>query len=88
MAAFQRATSIKPYLAEPYNNLGTLFFRRGEYKEALYYYQEAIKRGPHSAQIHNNLGNLLLQLGREEEASFHFNRASELGVNINETAVD
>jgi tetratricopeptide (TPR) repeat protein len=88
MAAFQKAINLRPYLAEPYNNLGTLFFRMERFQEALFYYEEAIKREPRSAPIHNNLGNLLLKLGRNEEATFHFDRASELGINTKERAVE
>ena len=42
---FKAAIQIDPTLSDPYYNLAVIYLRKGLKKEALKYYQEALKRG-------------------------------------------
>jgi len=61
------------YLA--HNNLGNVFFRKGQMVEAMEQYQKALEIRPQYGLAHNNLGLVLFRQGRVDEAMEHYQRA-------------
>jgi Tfp pilus assembly protein PilF len=58
-----------------HNNLGILYFQRGQFDEAFRCFQDAAKAGPDYAEAHNNLGFMLLQSRQLEAADAEFQQA-------------
>jgi len=54
--------------AKIYNNLGALYLDRGDYKEALDYFNKAIEKDPRYVQTYLNLGNLYEKQGKGSRA--------------------
>ncbi len=55
---FQGLTEDFPELAEPYNNLATLYAARGDYDRARVALEEALRSNPGYAIAHENLGDV------------------------------
>jgi Flp pilus assembly protein TadD len=55
---FQALTQDFPELAEPYNNLATLYAARGEYEAARTALEQALRSNPSYATAHENLGDV------------------------------
>jgi len=69
-AGHAKSGSFKQLLAQ-----GNDCFGRGQYAQAISYYQEAVTLKPRSADAHNNLGAVLYKLDRYSEAAEHFRQA-------------
>ena len=54
---FERATKLKKDYAEAFNNLGVVYYQRGEYNKAISRYKSAIAIRD-SASFHSNLGSV------------------------------
>jgi len=56
-AAFREAIRINPRYADPYTNLGALFFRRGDTESAIQNWKEALRISPQHtvAQVYMNM---------------------------------
>jgi Flp pilus assembly protein TadD/peroxiredoxin len=74
-AAFERALSLQPDLAEASNDLGTLVARRGELDAAIERFRAALTSTPEYPDALNNLGYALLLKGRNEEARELYEKA-------------
>jgi len=59
-------------------------YNRGDYREAVELYRQAIEQDPENARLHFNLGKSLYELGQIEEAMEAYNRYK----NIAETSAD
>jgi tetratricopeptide (TPR) repeat protein len=57
-----------PDAAEPHNDLGTVFYKKGSIDEAIEQWQIALKLNPDFAEAHNNLGAAFYVKGRVNEA--------------------
>ena len=57
-----------PHYLEAYYILGNLLDSRGLSREAMGYFQEALRRRPSLAEAHNGLGLALANLGQTEQA--------------------
>ena len=55
---FARAALVNPDYADTYNNIGYVYYKKGEYKTAEIYFMEAIKRDPDHPQASENLRNM------------------------------
>jgi len=71
-AHIRESLRIKPDNAEAHNNLGYLFARRRQPKEARQEYEEAIRLNPGLAAARNNIGTLDHREGRREAAREHY----------------
>ena len=63
MIHFQKTLAIKSDYAEAENNLGNVFFGKGQMDDAVAHYQKALEIQPDYASAHNNLGNVFLRRG-------------------------
>lgn len=66
--AFESATSLDPDHISPWNDLGTLYNRNGQYQEALVAFRKAIGINPKDFTSWNGLGDVYHKLGRSEDA--------------------
>ena len=64
--------------ADAYNNIGTIFEKQGDLKQARLAYDKALKVNPDVAAAHYNLGRLLMTEGKAEEALEHIQEAVRL----------
>ncbi len=74
---YERARTITP-ASQVLSNIGTLYYRRGDYARAAEAYRQALVGRPNSAPTHRNLGDSLLRLGRRDEALEAYRRAVTL----------
>lgn len=77
-AAMQEAVDLEPESALYTNNLGFVFYRRGELAKALELYQRTEKLDPARIQVYMNEGSALEALGRKEEAVAAYRKFLEL----------
>jgi tetratricopeptide (TPR) repeat protein len=61
-----------------HNNLGLVFFGRGQAEEAIEHFQKALEINPNYAEAHSNLGVTLGQKGQVEAAVAQFQKALEI----------
>jgi Flp pilus assembly protein TadD len=57
-----------PELAEPHNNLGSIYAAKGDYPNAKASLDAALRANPNYAAAHENLGDLLLNMARQSYA--------------------
>jgi Tfp pilus assembly protein PilF len=62
------AIRLNPGYAEPYFNLGVVYYRKGDRQEAVRYYREALRRDPLNTDRRMVLAGVLAELGMREEA--------------------
>ncbi len=74
----QRAIELAPQFMEAMNNLGTIYFQRGEFDIAEQYFRDALVIEPDAFEPMVNLGGVLLATGSAEEAIQFNQRAQEL----------
>jgi tetratricopeptide (TPR) repeat protein len=68
MALFEQLTQDYPDLAEPYNNLATLYAASGNYAKACVALEQALSLNPDYATAHENLGDIHAALAAESYA--------------------
>jgi len=61
-----------------HNNLGLIFFGRGQVDEAIDHFRKALQIYPNYPEAHSNLGNALLQKGQLDEALAQFQEAVKI----------
>jgi superkiller protein 3 len=76
--AFQRALELDPAAAHVYNNLGYLYYRKGDLTHAVEMYQRAIQRGADTSSAYTNLANAYYRLKRVDQAVAAWRRALEI----------
>lgn len=64
--------------AEYYLNQGLSYSDSGNYEQAIFYYDKAIKINPEYAMAYNNRGNVFYRMGEYERAIIDYNRAINL----------
>lgn len=77
LATYEKANAIAP-AAQVLSNIGTIYFQRGDYRQARDAYRKAIELRPRSAPTHRNLGDTLARLGDREGARAAFKTAADL----------
>ena len=65
---FQKLTEDYPDLAEPYNNLATLYAAAGDYAKARATLEQALRTNPSYATAHENLGDVHAALASQSYA--------------------
>ena len=65
---FQKLTEDYPDLAEPYNNLATLYAAGGDYAKARATLEQALRTNPSYATAHENLGDVHAALASQSYA--------------------
>ena len=81
---YNKVLELDPDYAPAHINLGTLYYNRGDYRQAEKCYRKAIELDPKYALAHFDLGNVLDETGRIPEAI----RAYETAVQIAPTYAD
>jgi serine/threonine protein kinase/tetratricopeptide (TPR) repeat protein len=84
---YQLANEREP-AASTFANIGTLFYQRGDFKNASENYRRAVDMRPNNAALHRNLGDALRRQGAAQDAESAYARAvallqSDLTVNPN-----
>ncbi len=75
--AYQNAVRLDPMNGAMQNDLGVLYYQRGNFKEAETALHRAIGLDPFAGVTHYNLGLLLMRTGRRAEAQQEFSRAAQ-----------
>ena len=78
IAAFKKARSLEPNLAETYNNLGVALKDQGKFEEAMEVYNKVISLKPDYADVYNNIGITLKDQGKLGKAIKAFEKAISL----------
>ena len=73
LASYERA--LWRNLPETRNNIGNIYFDKGQFERALDCYRQAIAAQADYAEAYNNLGNTLRKLGKPQESADAFNAA-------------
>jgi len=74
----KRAVELAPQFMEAMNNLGTIYFQKGEFQVAGDYFRQALAIEPEAFEPMVNLGGVLLATGSAHEAIEFNQRAQEL----------
>ena len=67
-----------------HNNVGLIFFARGQLDEAVTQFQNVLEIYPNFADAHCNLGSALFQRGQPDEGVAEFQKALEINPNLAE----
>lgn len=73
-----QAIALKPDYAPAQNNVGNVYYRRGQIDEAIAHFRKALEIDPNTTSVHNNLGNALMRRGQIDEAIAHLLKAVEI----------
>ena len=72
---FRRATTIDPKFAAPYNQIGYIQLRRGDFAGAEKALEQYIANRPDSANPYDSYAELLLRMGRYDESIAQYEKA-------------
>jgi tetratricopeptide (TPR) repeat protein len=75
---WRHVLAVGPKSIVAHNSLGVVLAGRGELKEAVEHYHQALQIEPAYAKAHNNLGSALAMRGEIETAVEHYRRALEI----------
>lgn len=71
----ERAVSLRPDDGYITDSLGWVYYRMGEFAEAVPYLEQAVELMPYDATINDHLGDAYWNVGRKREARFQWERA-------------
>ena len=77
-ASYEAILACDAYHFDALQLLGTVFFAKSKFEEALDLLDSALSQRPDVAPVHNNVGSCLKSLGRFNDALESFNRAIDL----------
>jgi tetratricopeptide (TPR) repeat protein len=69
---------VSPYSSRASNNLGNVYYSRGDYTTAMKKHKKALRLDPFNANAYTNFGTTLATLGKYEEALRALHKAEEL----------
>lgn len=75
LAHFTRATTIDPKFAAPYNQIGYIHLRKGDFTGAEQALKQYIANRPDSANPYDSYAELLLRMGRYDESIAQYEKA-------------
>jgi tetratricopeptide (TPR) repeat protein len=84
ISLWEDVVSKSPMKARPHNNLGPIYFDKGEYDHAIEQYEMALKLDPDYDLPHNNLGNAYRMKGWTDKAIEQY----EIALNLNPQFID
>ena len=68
-----------------YNEIGNVYYRDGNLREALVYYEKALKIRPLYPEVLHNVGLTFLRSGQLENAKIYFQRSLQVNPNMYES---
>ena len=74
-----------PYSPQNHNNLGDVYYKRGDYDRAILEFQTAIKLNPRYGDAFHNLANVYLLTGKQDLAIENYQKAISINPKIWET---
>jgi tetratricopeptide (TPR) repeat protein len=77
----QLALTINPNYHEARNNLGSVYYRKGDIQAAIREYQEALRIDPNVGMVHTNLGGIYHEKGDFDGAIREFREALRINPN-------
>lgn len=80
-AIYQKVIDIYPNDMRGYNNLGTIYFNKGDYDQAARLFAKALAIQPNSPQANYNMGITALAQGDSSKAQQYLGNAGNLGGN-------
>ena len=75
---YKRSIALDQKIAEPHNNLGTLYNGQDKFSHAIKSYKQALLINPKLAQTHHNIGNTYITIGNFNEAEKHFKESIKI----------
>ena len=75
---FQHAVSVTTHNAPALANLGTEYFKRGDYDHAVQLFNDALEADPHFANASYSLGLVAQKRGKGDEAANHYRSAIQI----------
>lgn len=79
---YRRAININPNFYHTYNNLGNVYFWKGEIDSSIKYYDLALKYNPKASASHYNLSQAYVRKLIFDKSSHHMAIASQLDFNV------
>lgn len=75
LSMIERAVSARPDDGYITDSLGWVYYKMGQYTEAVPYLEQAVELMPYDSTINDHLGDAYWQVGRHREARFQWERA-------------
>lgn len=75
MALVTRAANLRPDDGYIIDSLGWIYYKTGQYKDAVIELEKAVELVPYDTTINDHLGDAYWQVGRKQEARFQWQRA-------------
>ena len=75
LAMIKKAVMLKPEDGYITDSLGWVYYRTGNYREAIPHLERAVELLPYDTTINDHLGDAYWRAGREDEARFQWQRA-------------
>ncbi|RMF54915.1 MAG: tetratricopeptide repeat protein, partial [Calditrichaeota bacterium] len=72
-----RALELEPNNGAFLDTVGWIYFKLGDYQQALYYIKRAVEHREGSAEVLEHLGDVYYQLGEQEKAQEYWQKAYE-----------
>ncbi|HET6348385.1 MAG TPA: tetratricopeptide repeat protein [Candidatus Krumholzibacteria bacterium] len=79
---YRMAIQMDPGYPYPYNSMGVIYARHGDFKQAIPFLEKAVELNPSSAAFYTNLGNAYFRNGDRDQALAAWNRS--LAINPNQ----
>ena len=76
--SYLTALKLNPKLVQAYNNLGIIYYQKGEFNKSIAMYRQATKVTPDYAYTYNNFGNLMRVLGDFDMAIDLYQKAIDI----------
>ncbi|PZQ45618.1 MAG: hypothetical protein DI551_06830 [Micavibrio aeruginosavorus] len=75
LALVEKAANLKPDDGYIIDSLGWVYYRMGQYQDAVAQLEKAVEMVPYDATINDHLGDAYWKVGRKNEARFQWQRA-------------
>jgi tetratricopeptide (TPR) repeat protein len=75
LSMIQRAMAVRPDDGYITDSLGWIYFKTGQYREAVPYLEQAVELMPYDSTVNDHLGDAYWRVGRRREARFQWERA-------------
>jgi len=79
LAWYQKATTLDPHFAQPYNDIGVIYETQGRINEAFEMYKKVLEIDPEYLAAYTNLAFISEKKGNIEDATYYWQKRYELG---------